>query len=522
MRRRRTAQVAAALALATSIVTSPASGAQPETEPLAGRVGLNGHLVWLSERDSRPHLERARSAGFEWVREELPWPSVEPRPGVFDWSRTDALMSAAATTGVNVLGLLGYSAGWASSDPSGRGDTRYPPRNPADYARYALEVVKRYGPRGTFWSSRPELTPRPLTAVELWNEPFGYWAWKPNPDPAAYARLVRAAATAIRSYDPSIDILVAGNVLQVRTDRAIRSWLREVIADDPAIGNLFDAYSVHPYPHPRTKGPYDDRGDARWDYRQAVLSHELDPAKPMWITEIGWSTAPAADDAVSEEAQASFVQGAVRRGLGDWGAWVERVFVYSMDLDRGPTNDREGYYGLRRADGSPKPAWDALVRLVSNGRATPLSAETASVRVLLALRKTPAERTPAWFWRWANWRLGTGAYQRFGRAHRAHRPAQVPRRVPGWAWRRLRHGSLGRLEIRGSVQLPEGAARTGRVVVLARAGKGWQRIGSRTASGSRFRVTAKPRRWRGLSAVRVVFDGGAWSAVSPELRLAPR
>ena len=43
----------------------------------------------------------------------------------------------------------------------------YPPANNADFANFARKVVERYGPGGTFWANRPDLTPRPLRAAEI-------------------------------------------------------------------------------------------------------------------------------------------------------------------------------------------------------------------------------------------------------------------------------------------------------------------------------------------------------------------
>jgi hypothetical protein len=263
---------------------------------------------------------------------------------------------------MNVLAILGYSAKWATSGPNG--DGAYAPRDNADFAAYATAVVRRYGPGGSFWSAHPELTPQPLTAVELWNEPFGHWAWKPNPDPAAYARLARAAAEAVKAANPAVKVLLSGDLLQVRTDGKIVDWLRNVLAADPGLKNLVDAYSVHPYPYPRQLGPYDDRPDARWDFRRVELIHQVDPSRPLWITEVGWSTAPGVYDAVSEELQATFVRGAVQRALGEWGGFVQRIFVYTWDRSNGTSGDREGNFGLRRADGSTKPAWAALAALL--------------------------------------------------------------------------------------------------------------------------------------------------------------
>jgi hypothetical protein len=354
------------LAAAATAVALHAAAATTTSSTYTGRVGLNTHLVWLSQSAAHSALSQARAGGVDWVREEFPWGAVEPQRGKFSWSRTDALMSAASLAGVNVLGILSYSAPWASSDPSGGGDSKYPPRDVADYARYAAAVAARYGSGGTFWAAHPELVPRPLTAVQIWNEPFGYWFWKPNPSPAAYAKLARAATAAIRSVTPGMTILVAGDVLQVRTDGKLLDWLKSLRAADPGLNALVDAYSVHPYPHPRTNGPYLDRADPRWDYRRVMLTHEIDPSLPIWITEVGWSTADTSDS-VSEATQASHVRGAVVRALDDWGSYVKRIFVYSFDRDSADRGDREGHYGLLRQDGSAKPAWDTLRALLAAG-----------------------------------------------------------------------------------------------------------------------------------------------------------
>ena len=370
----RRAAVAGALGVVMLALAAAAWVVRPDGE-LPCRVGLNTHLVWTQEAAAERVLRTIRDGGVRWVREELPWRAVEPERGRLDWARTDSLMAAASRSGIDVLGILAYSAPWAASGRDGNG--QHPPRDPADYARYAAAVVGRYGRDGTFWRERRELEPRPLRAVEIWNEPWSHATWRPDPDPVAYARLVRAAIPEIRAADSAVEILVAGDLLQVRTDGAIVPWLESLHAADPGLPRLVDAYSVHPYPDPRTRGPYDDRADARWDYRRVELVHELDDSLPIWITEIGWSTAATADS-VSEDTQARFVEEAARRALNDWDSFVDCVFIYSFDRDGGDRSDREAHYGLRRADGTTKPAWQALRRLSAEepiedlrGRAVP-------------------------------------------------------------------------------------------------------------------------------------------------------
>lgn len=347
----------------------------------ADKVGMNSHAVWLSEPDAVAALAPVAAGGVSWIREELPWDQLEPSPGQHDWTKGDNLMAAASRVGVNVLGILDHSAPWASSDPSGRGDTKYPPSSNADYAAFTAAVVARYGTGGTFWASRPDLVPRPLTAIELWNEPAGWWNWMPEPDPVAYGRMVRAAAGAARAVRPDIQILMQGDLLQVRQDGAIESWLDRVLTADPGLGGLISALSVHPYPSPRQQSPDATPQDARWSYSRVPLSRqvELDHGltQPLWITEIGWTTATGVPDGVSEADQSSFLVSAVRTAATTWGSYVGKVFAYTWDRSSGAAGDIEGNYSLRRVDGSPKPAWPALVALIAAGPGRTAAASAA-------------------------------------------------------------------------------------------------------------------------------------------------
>ena len=355
------------------------------------RVGMGTHLRYDRPAEVQAALQQLRDGGVTWVREDFRWDQVEPIRGAADWRLTDNLMTGAAKAGVDVLALVDYSAPWASSDPSGGGDLFHAPADFADYAAFARRVVERYGRGGTFWSLHPELTPRPLRAVEVWNEPYGRWFWKPDPNPAAYARLVRATAGAVRQADPEIDVLASGDLLQARTDGRIVGWIESLLDADPGLGDVIDAWTVHPYPGPRDLGPY-EAPKPRHAFSRVTLSRDIAAArgvhKPFWITEIGWSTGPGDPEGISEERQAEFTRDAVERAITEWG--VERVFVYSWGKSKNPREQRD--YALRRSDGTARPAWSALRSLIGN-RAPTVAVAGGSTRVgrPLTLRATAGD-----------------------------------------------------------------------------------------------------------------------------------
>jgi polysaccharide biosynthesis protein PslG len=381
------ASVATALALAFAVTSASAfssqsrsgkAGTRPTSSrggasPYAGRIGLgvDDHLFNSSVTEIQGEFARIRSGGVSWIREDFSWNVIEPRRGSFNWAPFDRLMEAASRTGMHVLGILDYSAPWASSDPLGRGNPFYPPKDDSDFARYSAAVASRYGSTGEYWKRHPSERKVPLGAVEIWNEPFIYQWWNPAPDPAAYAKMVRSTAPAVRSADPRIRILMSGDLDSLDQFGHYTPWIARLLSKSPGIARLVDGVSVHPYPEPWDLGPYDDGWSIRRSFGRVPLIRQAELAAgirlPIWITEIGWSTAPDTPHAVSEETQARFLREAVHRSIEDWGAYVPKVFLFAWRRSNGVQGDRSHNYGLLDARGKPKQSWTAIKRLIRSG-----------------------------------------------------------------------------------------------------------------------------------------------------------
>lgn len=340
-----------------------ATGAHGRTEQskLVGKVGFGVHLTRGDEQSAERALKTLRAAGVTWIRDDFDWATVQPTPTSYDWTRPDLLMRAAARARVHVLAIIGYSARWAASISR---DEISAPRQDAEYAAYARRVVLRYGPNGEFWRMHRKLRPMPLTAVELWNEPWAWWYWHPQPDPDRYARLSHAAAVAIRRAKPHTTILIAGDAFTYERDESFRPFIERVLAADPALSTLVSAYSIHLYSGRR--GPADKTGEQRFRFDRITLTSQAirlqQAVKPIWVTEFGWSTASAVEEGVPEATQARNTIEAIRRAVNDFHA--AKVFVYDYDRSTGDSSDLSGNYGVLRADGLPKPVWRAVVQLL--------------------------------------------------------------------------------------------------------------------------------------------------------------
>jgi hypothetical protein len=329
----------------------------PPADPYEGRVGFSGSNVWYSSDKQLAYMNKLRSGGVSWLREDFHWGAFEPTQGNWTWTVGDRLMRNASTAGLNILGIFAYSSDWGADGPT----IYHPPRDPAQYANFCRKVVERYGPGGTFWAANPQLDPRPLTAVEIWNEPWLTNFWKPNPDPARYATLVRAASAAIHAAQPTIKVLASADIFQMRSDTTqSRDWFRLLMENDAdTFRDYVDAYSVHAYVQDRS--PLDTATAQRWRFDRVLMTRDLAAAhsasKPIWITEFGWSTEAGSSDSVSESEQATYSRQALEVALEDWSPLVEKAFLFYW----GESGDSyTGGYSPLRTDGSSKPLWTTL------------------------------------------------------------------------------------------------------------------------------------------------------------------
>src|SRR5919197_439567 len=125
-----------------------------------------------------------RRDGVGTERMEIAWDLIEPQQGQYDFTLPDRKVLAAARAGIDVLALIVRCPGWAARQP---GSVFSPPRDPADYAAFAKVLVARYGPGGELWREHPEVTPRPVRAWQVWNEPNISVYWTQQPFMRSYA-----------------------------------------------------------------------------------------------------------------------------------------------------------------------------------------------------------------------------------------------------------------------------------------------------------------------------------------------
>lgn len=329
-------------------------------------------LVWMNAQDLAAALDDVKALGMGWVRLDLDWSEVQPDgPASYQWTNFDRVVNAARSRGLSVLPTIAYTPAWAR--PAGATSAQWAPADPSQFADFAAAAVRRYAPLG-------------VHTWEIWNEPNITGFWAPRPDPTAYVRLISLAAAAMRAADPQA-FIVSGGLAPSPSDGQNISQL-DFLAAMCSLGanRLVDAIGYHPYSFP--VAPQNPAAWNPWPQIAAtnpslrsILAKFGTPSLPIWATEYGAPTGGPGTEAtaegygpsasgsyyVDEDFQAQLATDSVQAALNTSG--VEALFWYT-DKDSGTDpSTSEHFFGLRRADGTPKPAFYALQSAISQAEA---------------------------------------------------------------------------------------------------------------------------------------------------------
>ena len=323
-----------AIAAAPGVVVNGAEGLAPQVDPYVSALGV------------------------PWVRNFVSWASYEPTRGALSAPLVAQLEEGISTlpAGTRVILDVLYSPQWAS----GSTNPATPPRSAADYAAFVGKLAKRLGSR--------------VAAYEIWNEEDASQFWSTGPDPARYTALLRAAYKSIKRVNKQATVLVGG--------LTGNDWeFLEQLYKAGAKGS-FDAVAVHTDDSCNIESPdeYEYTGRftgriSRWSflgYRtvHAVMLANHDP-KPIWMTELGWSTYPGVCNSgmwagqkaggVTPEVQATYLRQAYHCLAQD--PYVQVGIWFGLQDPLGSPGD----FGLLDGTLAPKPAFGALASYARQG-----------------------------------------------------------------------------------------------------------------------------------------------------------
>nr|NIV36268.1 hypothetical protein [Anaerolineae bacterium] len=296
-------------------------------------VGVNGDLYGLESEDLEQVLVAIDRAGFRWLRQRFPWDAIETSPGEYNWSASDAIVSAAAGHDLELIAVLDGSPSWARAEVDA-GNSLAPPVDTRGFGDFVSAFATRYGGR--------------VACYQIWDEPniAPHWGAR-EIDPAAYVRLLREGSIRVRAADGDAVVLFAALAPNVESGGQNMSDLLFLdAAYQQGAAEWFDLLGAQPYgfDSPITAQP--DAGELNWRrvelLREVMLSH-ADGGTAVWAVSFG---VPVPDVAGVAEA--------VELARKEW-PWMGAMLWAAIT-----PGDHHGQYALLDDSGEPNATSDAL------------------------------------------------------------------------------------------------------------------------------------------------------------------
>ena len=353
---------AAVLALGGAAAAPAVSTAATTPALPAGFVGMNadGPLLDDPHVDLSAQLTRIHATGITNVRAVFDWAAAQPVAGTApDLTKLDALVGATAAKGLTVLPIVLHSPTWAADTSAGGDPYAQPPAHPEDYAGFLRTLIARYGPRGSFWTSHPQIPKHAIRRWQLWNEPNLPRFWSIQPFAKSYTALLKAGGAAVHQADPGAQVYTAG----ITNGYGSPSW--EAIAQLYAAGakGSFDVIAVHPYTGTAA------RVIETLKRVRAATRHYGAARTPIALTELSWSSGGGGRKGITwdttERGQATRltqVFTAIARHRLDLRLTAAYWYTW-LSPQAGAAQGWEFFAGLNRMQGTtvvPKPALAAL------------------------------------------------------------------------------------------------------------------------------------------------------------------
>ena len=341
--------------------------------------GVVGHLYYTNRTQA---MSVARSAGFEWFRQQIHWRDIEDRSGQYFWGELDNIVADVNASGSLLMLNVTRAPSWHTANG---GDGL--PADPATLGRFVGALAERYRGR--------------VHASLIWNEQnlaYENCGQVNAESPGHFVECMIAAYNAVKAVDPGMLVVAGAPASTATNDPSIAmdtlSYLKGMYSyRDGIMGDYFDIQALHPGGSanpPETLWPDQPSGAAGWsDDPSFYFRHIENQRKVMeefglgehqvWITEFGWATPNSSPgyefgNLVSYDNQRDYIVGALRWSYEKY-PWVSNMFLWNLNFTvlqaengKDPQNE-QGSFSIVNADWSPRPAYLGAQQAISEIRA---------------------------------------------------------------------------------------------------------------------------------------------------------
>jgi hypothetical protein len=255
--------VSAVAALLTALLSAEAA---------ASTVRVPRQFFGLHDKSGQVYSQLAFGSLRLWDA-NVTWREIETSPGIYDWTRLDAYVTAAQARGVEVTLVVGMTPSFYNRDRT------KPPAELSAYRSYVSAAMARYrdfnGKRG-------------IAAYQVWNEGNvrDYWTGTPN----QLAQLTQVVAQTRRLVDPGAVVLAPSFAVRQASQRAWLAHYQSQRVGGRPVWRYYDANALSLYPRERYGARLGGPEESMQLLHQVrrLLTQVGVPSKPIWGTEINY------------------------------------------------------------------------------------------------------------------------------------------------------------------------------------------------------------------------------------------
>jgi hypothetical protein len=346
-----------------------AGGAAATPAPASGNFayGFQVHMWDISQQAKGFVVGDVKQAGFNWVKHQIEWASVETAPGQYDWTEMDSIINTDTGAGLNVMVSVQHAPEFLRSPSSG-----LMPSDPTTYQKFLQAMASRYAGK--------------IKAYELWNEEnLAREAGTGNVNPASYLPLLKAGYAGTKAGDPNAVVFLGAlsptGANQPGVSMDDLQYLKGLYAiNNGEVKNYYVVLAAHlsgfsnpPDCQPSTpqcslSGGWNNDPSFFAFYRLGQYHDaltQLGDDKKIWLTEFGYDSTTVAipgyeyATSVSEDAQARYLVQAF--GIARQTPYIGGVMVWNLNYQVAvPQTDEKWGFSVIRSDWSARPAFTAL------------------------------------------------------------------------------------------------------------------------------------------------------------------
>ncbi|WP_447907941.1 hypothetical protein [Serratia fonticola] len=306
-------------------------------------LGINAHILHQDASDANKTLDKITSLNASLIRIDIPWKIVEGDKGLYSVPKNwDSIINAALSKGLHPVLILDYGNKFYN-----RGDKPISDSDILAFANYAKFIVSHFKGKIKYY--------------QIWNE----WDGKVgNTSPGStrdYQRLVKQTYPIIKRADPD-SLVITGSFSAGAFNKYLGIDKRDFLSQflTPEMARYTDIIAIHPYTTYRKK-PFSEYWAylAQVKYATSLIgSNKYFKSKPIFITEIGWSTS-SSKDGVNEMEQSKNIYNAIcdAKKMG-----VAAIIVYEMRDGSDVNSDTESGFGLLKYDWSEKDSYNSFLK----------------------------------------------------------------------------------------------------------------------------------------------------------------